>query len=184
VTLGEGGSPPADKMLGISVLSAEGTALEFDGLTVDVIAKAEPTESEAVLPLFLRPSELFDWMAIGIIIWICFKNGANRRQMTRQFWVFLSEFSEKPVETRRGLHPKVGSYFAAPLVGSLSLPGLELSDEFFDWAALARAKLLCALGNVSPYLWILQFQIIFKFVCVHNPDDWNAVFLQDKVFLI
>lgn len=83
------------------------------------------------------------------------------------------------------LHETAGSYFATALFTILrALARLKFCHKLFDRPAFTFAELLSALCNVSLYFGVLQLQVIFKFGGIHNPDNGNAVFLQDKVFLV
>jgi hypothetical protein len=59
-----------------------------------------------------------------------------------------------------------------------------LGEEFFGRSDVAGNVVSVALGDEFLDRGILEFQIIFKLVCVHEADDRNTVLLKNKVLMV
>ena len=89
--------------LSVSVFTPETTILEYHLLTVDVVTKSPPTESQPVLPCALRDAfEFEDLVATAMIIGVCTENREYVSIGIHQLWMASGQPPEQPLKAGCG----------------------------------------------------------------------------------
>lgn len=83
------------------------------------------------------------------------------------------------VEMRNGSDIHAGALF-------LLFPGLapELSEQVIERSCFTPKVLSIPLGNLLLEFRVLQLQVVFEFVGIHDASDGNAILLEDDILFI
>lgn len=84
----------------VSVLAAQGTGLEFNRISDNIVAESEAPQPEAVLAVLLWINQLPNWIPASAVVWIASQDFPDGRQMTGKVWVFARELPEKTIKVR------------------------------------------------------------------------------------
>jgi hypothetical protein len=69
------------------------------------------------------------------------------------------------------------------LGGFAALLGLEIGQDLVRGAALSSEVFFIAGVDMRTNLRVLEFEIVFKLIDVHKIGKWDAILLQENVFL-